>query len=182
MAIFESSCSIVISCILLGMTWRRSVPIIVLVVCCLLRASVIIHVAVMTTVRLLSFSGSFCMLSRTASEIRGYARPHNLSNSLLCSNQELLLLTNDHARSADAHPGDEWLSLESKLVHNIEADKSASSAETCSAVNSNSLPFFRVTFGKCNEFPNDTIFRAGSIRELHLMNFDLTAFKVLLIV
>lgn len=49
-------------------------------------------------------------------------------------------------------------------------------------MHSNSLLSFRVAFGKRNEIPNNTIFWTGSIRKLHLMDFNLVALEVLRVV
>lgn len=55
-------------------------------------------------------------------EILRYAHSHYLRKSFLGSDQELLLFANDHACSADTHPGDQWLGIEAKLVHDVEAN------------------------------------------------------------
>ena len=110
------------------------------------------------------------------SEIRGRSSAsHDLLNSVLCSDQELLLLADDHPRAAHSHPSNQRLRLESKLVHDVEANEGAGAAQTSPTVHSHSLSSARVTLSEGDEVTDDVVLGARTIRELHLVDLDRVA-------
>lgn len=83
---------------------------------------------------------------------------HDLGDSTLRFDEELLLLADDHARATHAHPGDQRLGLKSKLMHHEQAYQRARSSKSSSAVDCNGLPSARVAIGHGDEVTNDLVF------------------------
>ena len=104
--------------------------------------------------------------------LRG-CQAHDLSHSLLCSDQKLLLLPNNHPCPTDPHPSNQGFCLEAKLVHDVKSNEGSSAAKSCPAVDSDGLTSACVALGKSNKVSNYPIDWARSIRKLHFVHFYL---------
>lgn len=91
---------------------------------------------------------------------------------------KLLLVPNNHARSAEPHPRDQCLGLKVILVHDIAPYQSSCATQACPAVNRDRLPFADIAAGHIYEVLDDGVIRAAAIRELHLVHADALSLEV----
>ena len=94
--------------------------------------------------------------------------------------QKLLLVTDNHARSAETHPCDKRFSIRDPvLLYHVAADESAGSAEASPTVYRNSS---LLLVAHLDELLNDVIRGTGTIRKLHIKNFDPLSIKDSLVI